>query len=775
MLKQSILLLFCVLVVGLAGSARAGLDPSLVGWWTFDEGEGTIAYDATGKGNDGTLTNDPEWTIGHLAGAVAFPSTVNAFVVVEDSPELNPTEAISIAAWINPEWTGNNRIMQKGSSDNQYRLLRESGDNFVFHLAGLGNGRLEGFPTPPNGEWTHVAGTYDGSSMKVYYKGEVAGEQETSGQISTSADSLFIGTKHATAPVGDGFSGAMDDVRLYDRAVAQEEIPAIMLGIPLELAQEPSPEDEAIDVPRDTVLGWTPGVAAATHDVYFGTSFDDVNDASRSDGLGVLVSQDQTDATYDPDGLLEFGQTYYWRIDEVNAAPDYAVFKGDVWSFTVEPFVYPVQNIIATSNIASAPDAGPENTVNGSGLNDLGQHSTESFDMWLVAPSAGETPYIEYEFDGVYKLYQMLVWNYNGYFELTLGFGAQDVAVEYSVDGAEWILLDNVTFVQATAKDDYTANTTVDFEGLAVQHVRLTINSGYDMRSQFGLSEVRFMYIPAHAREPQPADGATDVAVSTLLNWRAGREAVSHDVYLGTDPNALALAGTVDTASYAPGTLDLDTAYYWQIIEVNEADEVSTWPGSVWSFTAQEFLVVEDFESYDDDENRIYDTWLDGWVNDTGSTVGHFEAPFAERSIVNNGSQSMPLFYDNADVATSEADLELSQDWTASGIQSLSLYFHGDAENSGGQLYVKINGTKVAYGGDVADITLATWQAWNIDLSTVGNVSNVSKLTIGVEGAGASGVVYIDDVRLYPLAPDYITPAEPDSEGLVAPVFGQGV
>ncbi len=73
-----------------------------------------------------------------------------------------------------------------------------------------------------------------------------------------------------------------------------------------------------------------------------------------------------------------------------------------------------------------------------------------------------------------------------------------------------------------------------------------------------------------------------------------------------------------------------------------------------------------------------------------------------------------------------------------------------NAGNSGGQLYVKINGTQVAYDGPGADLTDATWQMWSIDLSTVGNVSNVSSLVIGIEGAGAAGVVYIDDIRLYP-------------------------
>ena len=72
-------------------------------------------------------------------------------------------------------------------------------------------------------------------------------------------------------------------------------------------------------MPLDVVLSWTADESAATHDVYFGTSFDDVNTASRSNPRGVLVSTGQDANTYDPAGLLEIRRTYYWRVDEVEA------------------------------------------------------------------------------------------------------------------------------------------------------------------------------------------------------------------------------------------------------------------------------------------------------------------------------------------------------------------------------------------------------------------------------------------------------------------------
>jgi len=512
------------------------------------------------------------------------------------------------------------------------------------------------------------------------------------------------------------------------------------------LARNPSPGSDAVDVPRDVVLGWTAGSTAAAHDIYFGTNRDDVNDAERSNDLGVLASQGQAAAAYDPDGMLDFSTTYYWRVDEVNAAPDNTIFKGEPWSFTTEPFAYPVENVVATTNAVSDEGAGPENTVNGSGLNDADQHSTSSGDMWVTVPGQTDV-YIEYAFDQVYKLHEMMVWNYNVQFELMLGFGLKDVTIETSVNGTDWTVLGDYELAQATAKATYEANTTIALDGLAAQYVRVNVHNGYGPLGQFGLSEVRFMYIPAHAREPEPADAATGVDVTTSLSWRAGRDAVSHEVYLGTAADALALAGTPDAAEYNPGALDLATTYYWQVTEIQDAE---SWQGSLWSFSTQDYLVVDDFESYNDEDNVIYDTWIDGWVNETGSTVGYLVEPFAEESIVHSGRQSMPLFYDNAGVSTSEADLDLAQDWTTSGVQSLVLYFQGDPENSVGQLYVKINNTRIDYDGSASDIRRMAWQMWSIDLSAVGNVRNVNSLTIGIEGAGAQGTLYIDDIRLYP-------------------------
>ncbi len=342
---------------------------------------------------------------------------------------------------------------------------------------------------------------------------------------------------------------------------------------PAEAAAYPIPENESADVTRDIVLTWTPGIFAATHDIYLGTSWEDVNDASRNDPRSVLLSQAHPDTHIAVD-TLEFDQTYYWRIDEVNAAPDHTVYKGEVWSFTAEPYSIPIENVQASASSQNSDVMGPENTINGTGLNELDQHSITATEMWLSG-SEDPTPWIQYEFDKIYKLDLLSVWNSNQLIEPFLGVGAKDVVIETSVDGTEWTVLEGASlFNQATGTRDYAANTDIDFGGIMARHVKITINTGYGVLPQYGISEVRFFAVPVWARQAEPGSGEITEGTDVVLKWRAGREAVSHQVYFSPDSaavtDATALLGTTNTPSVdlnAQG-LELGSTYYWRVDEV---------------------------------------------------------------------------------------------------------------------------------------------------------------------------------------------------------------
>jgi hypothetical protein len=525
-------------------------------------------------------------------------------------------------------------------------------------------------------------------------------------------------------------------------------------------AYSPSPEHNAEDVPREVVLSWEPGEFAAPtngHKVYFGESFDDVNDATGG------LAQDAN--SYTPAQRLDFGKTYYWRIDEVNAAPDYTVFEGNLWSFTTEPVGYPVENVIVTASSANRDNEGPENTINGSGLDNNDLHSTESTAMWLSVGTDPNPTWIQYEFDRVHKLHQMLVWNYNTSVEPLVGFGIREARIEYSVDGIDWATLGTThEFARGPGAPGYTSNTTVDLEGAPARYVRITASSNWGgMLNQYGLSEVRFLYIPVWAREPSPDSGATDTSVDAALSFRAGREAATHDVYLSTDEQAV-IDGTapvviVTEPSYA-SSLDLAGTYYWRIAEVNDAETPTAWQGDIWNFSTQEYIVVDDFESYNDtpadqeDSNLVYMAWIDGFDNPSanGSTMGYVTGTSLETGNVHAGGKSVPLAYNNTSAGVSEVvrTFTPAQDWTAHGVKTLSLWFAGDGTNVPGQLYVKVNGVQVNYSSDASNLTLTGWQTWNIDLTAINtNLSNVTSLAIGIQGPGATGTLLLDDIRLY--------------------------
>ncbi len=267
------------------------------------------------------------------------------------------------------------------------------------------------------------------------------------------------------------------------------------------------------------------------------------------------------------------------------------------------------------------------------------------------------------------------------------------------------------------------------------------------------------------AYHPTPADGANDAAQAPVLTWQPGQTAIKHHLYFGDSNDAVKQGtaavdqGDVNDPIFSPGALEGLTTYYWRVDETVAGGTVR--PGPVWTFTT--CLSVDDFEGYTDDEgSRIYEAWVDGWTNGTGSTVGNTQAPFAEQAIVHGGKQSMPLDYNNVKSPFySEAEREFAptQDWTAGGVDTLTLWVQGQAGNAPAQLYLAVEDASkkvgiVTYPENSVTGT-ARWAQWKIPLDsfTGVNLAKVKKVYIGLgdrttPGAGGTGRIFIDDIQL---------------------------
>ena len=456
--------------------------------------------------------------------------------------------------------------------------------------------------TNTNGVANLYGGTINTGVIEIATEGGTGLLDIQGGTLLINANAIDVITEYINLGKIVGYGGANAVSVTYDESAGVTTVVATEAA----LASNPSPANGQEDVLRDVVLSWTPGGSAGQHDVYFGTSFDDVNAATNLDPMGPdkVYRARQDISSYAVPETLDFGQTYYWRVDEVSVSAS-RLDRGDVWQFTAEPFAYPiaVENIAATAS-SSAVAKGPENTVNGSGLDDSGLlHGKDGDDNMWLSSSEPDGAWIEYEFDKAYKLDQMWVWNYNGA-GLNVAYGLNNVTIEYSTDGITYATLGTThELLIAPGENDYANTTTVDFGGVVAKYVKITASSNWSngITDQYGLSEVRFLHIPMHARKPSPDSGATDVDPDVTLSFRTGREAAEHDVYISSDEQAV-IDGTVPVAtgsqtSHGPLSLDLGTTYYWKVDEINIAETPSIWQGDIWNFTTREFLVVDDFES----------------------------------------------------------------------------------------------------------------------------------------------------------------------------------
>ena len=198
-------------------------DPELMAHWKLDDGEGSIASDSSGNGNHGILTNGPVWTSGGFSGALIFDGQ-NDQVTVDSTPlAMDTWNAISVGAWIKNDigvGAGTDDIVSYWNYPSSPSwLLSHHGNNKYFWSIN-GTGFVTGGVLST--DWTHVVGTYDGSTMRLYVNGvEAALLSGLSGNLPFSTADIIIGGQ---ADGSNFFDGIIDEVQIYNRALSAQEI-----------------------------------------------------------------------------------------------------------------------------------------------------------------------------------------------------------------------------------------------------------------------------------------------------------------------------------------------------------------------------------------------------------------------------------------------------------------------------------------------------------------------------------------------------------------------
>ena len=305
---------YCLAMVCLVGVFCVSIKAQPLAQYTFNDG---TPRDITGNGFDGILLSNVT-----PAKIVDDPERGKVLQINQSGMQANGpfdiTTSFTLSCWfkIDIPRTGRHffggpwwfRTDDQAGSDHVWIEVRYPEGNFLNKVdTTLGGVYPDG---QLDGQWHHYIFILpEDGAFQMYFDGVLAPFRDAdpvrAHDFGGSVGPLFFGTQNES--FGNAFQGYMDDIRVFNYAIGEADILGLMVeGLGPEFARKPDPSSEASDVLRDVILGWKPGEFADKHDVYFGTVFDDVNDADTTSPL--LVSPGQDANTYDP-GRLEFGQT----------------------------------------------------------------------------------------------------------------------------------------------------------------------------------------------------------------------------------------------------------------------------------------------------------------------------------------------------------------------------------------------------------------------------------------------------------------------------------
>ncbi len=317
-------------------------DPNLVAWWQMNEGEGARVIDWSGYGHHADMEGSPQWVAGYDAGGIQLNGNPDAIVATGyqgvgryDRDDQIP---FTVTAWINR--SANGEIVAWGADGGGQRMeFRVDGGRLRCEH---GSGNVRGDTDIPTGQWHHVAMTCPrGGALEdiTFYVDGLFDPFRQSGDPSDPMDTgsgndVKIGRRHYET--SRYMTGLFDDVRIYDRMLTQEEIQEIMLRPDPYVAWAPNPaRGGEPQIEEISQLSWSPGDKAVQHDVYFGTSQAAVESADTG---SPEYKGRQSSMMYSLAGMIEFGGgPYYWRIDEIN--DDGTMTTGRTWDFSIANYV----------------------------------------------------------------------------------------------------------------------------------------------------------------------------------------------------------------------------------------------------------------------------------------------------------------------------------------------------------------------------------------------------------------------------------------------------
>jgi hypothetical protein len=214
--------------------------------WLFDEGKGDTVKDSSGNGNNGKITGTSLWVDGKFQKALYFDGGAKGvdYVTVPDSNSLDPEDAITMMAWVKLDQISGWKLLFKKEAVYEPTLSEGKVVVYIANPSEAWKDPAQGATSIKQGEWYHIAGTFDGAVIRAFVNGKVDGEATYKGTIGVTDRVIMMGTNVVNnQPMRNcqPLFGAMDDVAIFDNALSESEITSLMTkGLASIMAVEPS-------------------------------------------------------------------------------------------------------------------------------------------------------------------------------------------------------------------------------------------------------------------------------------------------------------------------------------------------------------------------------------------------------------------------------------------------------------------------------------------------------------------------------------------------------